>query len=221
MSHVDGATAGAALRRRERRLRMHWRHEQLSLQMLLATFQHHSSRGQTTARSGEGFEVKYTAKFPEHTLPRAASTPAVGGSRPDRLYEVRPQERVLRRTVEQNVGVFTFPVLDAPVPQMVDQLVDVLKIFDRGLTEQVVEVPKVSLQDVVPHRAAPRAPQLRNSWGTCPCQSRSSWHAARAHLASIGARLHLREGGYWWQTGTRNTRSDPPRRGSPTAQGGI
>ena len=46
------------------------------------------------------------------------------------------------------------PVLDAPVPQMVEHVVDVLKIIDRGPPEQVIEVPKVSLQDVVPLRAA-------------------------------------------------------------------
>ena len=178
MSHVDGATAGAALRRRERRLRMHWRHEQLSLQVLLATFQHHSSRGQTTARSGEGVRGEVHGQVPGAHPPQAAGSkyfamdvdevPAVGGSRPDRLYEVRPQERVLRRTVEQNVGVFTFPVLDAPVPQMVDQLVDVLKIFDRGLTEQVIEVPKVSLQDVVPHRCCTPCAAAAEQLGDVP-----------------------------------------------------
>ena len=43
---VDAACAGgtgAAKRRRERRLRMHWRHEQLSLRMALAEACHHSS----------------------------------------------------------------------------------------------------------------------------------------------------------------------------------
>ena len=84
------------------------------------------------------------------------------GSRPDLLTEVRPQERVLRRTVEQNVEpVRGVPVLDASLPQMVEHVVDVLKIIiDRGLPEQVIEVSKVSLQDVVPLRAALRQPQL-------------------------------------------------------------
>ena len=44
------------------------------------------------------------------------------------------------------------PLLDVPVPQMVDQLVDVLKFFDKSFAEQVVEVPKIPLQDGVPHR---------------------------------------------------------------------
>ena len=36
--------------------------------------------------------------------------------------------------------------LDAPVPQMVEQLVGVLKIFDNSLAEQVIEAPKIILQ---------------------------------------------------------------------------
>ena len=83
------------------------------------------------------------------------------GSRPDRLTKVRPQERVLRRSVEQNVEPLRgVPVLDAHVPQMVEHVVDVLKIIDRGPPEQVIEVSKVSLLDVVPLRAALCEPQL-------------------------------------------------------------
>ena len=40
---------------------------------------------------------------------------------PDRLYEVRPQGRVLRRTVEQNVDAVTLPSLDVLKPQMGNQ----------------------------------------------------------------------------------------------------
>ena len=47
--------SGSARRRRERRLRQQWRHEQLTLRMLLATFQHLAApRGQTTARTERG-----------------------------------------------------------------------------------------------------------------------------------------------------------------------
>ena len=43
------------------------------------------------------------------------------GTRPDRLVDVRPQERVQRRTVEQLVdAVSLVPLLDDPVPQTVD-----------------------------------------------------------------------------------------------------
>ena len=50
-----------------------------------------------------------------------------GGARPDRLSEVRPQEQVQRRTVVQFVySPLGVPSLDAPVPLVVEKLVDVL-----------------------------------------------------------------------------------------------
>ena len=85
--------AGSARRRRERRLRMHLRHERLSVAMALAAALHHSSdggrgthsgpRAQTTARAGpvpaELFEL-----YSEDGRP--------GGLRPPPLAEVRPQD---------------------------------------------------------------------------------------------------------------------------------
>ena len=68
--------------------------------------------------------------------------PAARGSRPDQLTEVRPQERVLRRTVEQNVDAVTFPTLDVPA-HFPDP-------------EQVIEVSKISL----PSRPARRFPRM-------------------------------------------------------------
>ena len=69
----------------------------------------------------------------------------LGGTRPDRLADVGPQERVLRHTVEQ-IGdispvVLTLGVLE---PQMVDQVVAVLKRFDTTIPEQIISVPKIS-----------------------------------------------------------------------------
>ena len=43
-------------------------------------------------------------------------------------------------------------ILDVPVPQMVDQLVDVLKLLDTAIPEHVIAVPKIP-QDSIPHRA--------------------------------------------------------------------
>ena len=86
---------GAAQRRRGRRLRAAWRHEQQSIAQALATFTHHSSRGQRTARAGEwGSELKYTATIWKTPTSQAAGTQyfamdvdevPVAGSRPDRL----------------------------------------------------------------------------------------------------------------------------------------
>ena len=69
----------------------------------------------------------------------------LGGTRPDRLYEVRPQDRVLRCTVEQIVdNTLIVPSLDVPVPQMENQLVEVCRQLDTHVPEQVIEVPKIS-----------------------------------------------------------------------------
>ena len=81
--------------------------------------------------------------------PRAASTMYfsldddgdVLAARPDRLYEVRPQDRVLRRTVEQNVDAVTLPSLDVPESQMGNQLVEVLR--PPHMAEQLMEVPTI------------------------------------------------------------------------------
>ena len=70
------------------------------------------------------------------------------------LAEPRPQERVLWYTVEHVVDLVRVApmvqILDAPVPQMVDQLQDVMRFFDSPLSvpEQVIEVPKILLDDV-------------------------------------------------------------------------
>ena len=82
-----------------------------------------------------------------------------GGSRPDRIATLSaPQERDLRRTVQQIVdAVLLVPLLDDPVPQMVEQLPDVLQFFDALIPDpdQVIEVPKILPEDV-PLRAVLR-----------------------------------------------------------------
>ena len=65
-----------------------------------------------------------------------------GGTRPDRLYEVRPQDRVQRRTIVDNT--LFVPTLDVPVPQMENQLVEVCRLLDFLIPEQAIEVPKIS-----------------------------------------------------------------------------
>ena len=67
------------------------------------------------------------------------------GARPDRLFEVRPQERDQLRTVEQIVDTtLIVPSFDVPVPQMENQLVEVCRQLDVRIPEQAVEVPKIS-----------------------------------------------------------------------------
>ena len=204
----------AAQRRRQRRLRSWWRHEEQSIAAALATSKHHSAlRGQKKARAGEGdFEMHYTSPFRRHPLPQAAGTvyypmdvddvPAAGGSRPDRLLDVSgPQERVLRRTVEQNVEpVRGVPVLDAPVPQMVDQAAEVVRFFVSlpVVAEQVIEVPTIILEDPIPQRALLRAPQLAEQLVEVPTTpgyafavlavQTLGWREARALFEQLAAR---------------------------------
>ena len=105
-------------------------------------------RGQTTARAAAGVQ---------HFCLDLDDAPAAGGSRPDQLLEVRPQERVQRRTVEQ---IILAPMLDVPVPLMEEQLlVDAFAPHDIRVPEQVIEVPKL-LPDDVPLRTAVRDTQL-------------------------------------------------------------
>ena len=72
----------------------------------------------------------------------------VGGGRPPSLVDVWRQERVQQRTVKQIVDpVPLVPLLHDVVPQMVEQLVDLLAPLDFRVAEQVIEVPKI----VCPH----------------------------------------------------------------------
>ena len=77
----------------------------------------------------------------------------LGGTRLDRLYEVRPQGRVQRRTVEQIVDTtLIVPLLDVPVPQRENQLVEACRHLDLPIPEQAIEVPKISPTPRPPRR---------------------------------------------------------------------
>ena len=175
MASVRDAKASAAARRRQRRLRQWLRHERLSVAMALAEMSHHTApRGPKTARAGEeDYEMHYTATVRTHPPSQVAGTeyyelsdeevvPA-RGSRPPCLGEPRgPQERDQPRTVEQfAVYAPMVQILDAPVPQLVEQLPDILHFFDTltPVPEQVIEVPKIVL-DGVPVRISVRDTQL-------------------------------------------------------------
>ena len=173
---ADGAAhvAGAAKRRRERRHRAYLKYVRMSVAMVLSEYKHPSSRGQNRDRAGGGVRDAVHGQVPEalltqepgtqhFTLDDDDSVPELGGSRPDRIDTLSgPQERDLRRTVEQIVdAVPLVPLLDDPVPQMAEQLQDVMRFFDSLLPvpEQVFEVPKILLDDV-PVRTAVRDTQL-------------------------------------------------------------
>ena len=123
----------------------------MSVAVALAEKSHRSApRRPMMEKTREGdLEMHYTATFWTHPPLQAAGTlyhpmdvddlPPAAGSRPDWLMEVRPQERVQRRIVEQ---IILAPVLDVPVPLMEEQqLVDVFAPHDIRIPEQVIEVP--------------------------------------------------------------------------------
>ena len=119
--------------------------------MALAESQHHSAQRQKTGRAGEWVREEVHGEVPEAPtryfhLDDYDSVPELGGSRPDRLAGVRPQERVPRHIVEQIVdSAPVLPLLHAPVPQTVDSVGEVLKILNELVpdVEQVIDVPKI------------------------------------------------------------------------------
>ena len=188
----------AAKRRRDRRLRMHWRQEHLTLQVALAAALHHSRDvfpcRTTTLRSEWEREMNFTAplrEFPPNRPPTHPPTtppqphptpphspqepctqhffldddsvPELGGMRPDRFFEVMPQERDQRRAVVQIVDTpLVVPSLDVLVPQMENQLAEVSRQLDIRIPEQAIEAPKISIFTPV-HRI-----QVRTQGPNCP-----------------------------------------------------
>ena len=206
---------GAAQRRKQRRLRSWWRHEQQSIAATLATSLNHSSRGHRKARAGEEeSELKCTAKFRTSPPPQpvlfSLYDEEPGGWRPASLAEPPgPQERVPQRTVEPMLETFVpVPSLDVPVLQMVDQPVNILQILEFALPEQVVYVPKISLDSAPQRTLLPEphpCPLLRFTWlgGFDWCQTPSSGATARPgasrpwyRAASVPA--HRQSGGVPW-----------------------
>ena len=136
---------GAAKRRRDRQLRALRRHELLTVRMELAAGLHHSAQRVEVPK-----EVEEYATF---VGPQTQKTPQPG-MRPASLAEPQgAQERVQRRTMEQVVDyVPVVPLLDAPVPQMVDKLEDALKIVDLFVPAQEIEVLRISSPSCPPPR---------------------------------------------------------------------
>ena len=140
--------------------------------MALAESQHHTApRGPRMARAGEGdLEMHCTATFWTHPPPMDVDDlPAAGGSWPDWLTVVRPQELVQGHTVEQ---IIFAPMLDVPEPLMDEQLlVDVFAPHDIQVPEQVIEVPKILIDDLLvrtPVREPQLAEQLVEVRRSCP-----------------------------------------------------
>ena len=99
-SCAERAHVGSARRRRERRLRAQWRHEQQTVAMALAAATHHSAqrgewrdlneapRGQRTASAETTYDAlrSQTTSVAGDTEFLSLYEEELGGTRPDRLY---------------------------------------------------------------------------------------------------------------------------------------
>ena len=205
-------SGGVARRRRERRMRSWFRHEQQSIRMALATVLHHSydrvhteygaPRSQNTATrargGGESDEKKYTAMF-RKTPPLPAffqlydEEDAVWGVRLGSVFDPVPQGRVERHVVEHRIETCPFvQILDAPVPQLGDQVLELLqKIVTSSSVEpvQVIEVPKV-FPDRVLQRIVERCPpQTAEQLVEVPTQP---WYVAMVLAEKVFSKQEIR-----------------------------
>ena len=157
--------------------------------------------------------------------------PAARGSRPDRLLDVSgPQERVQRRTMEQIVDSAPFlPSLDVPVPLMGEQLVEVYKLLDVMVPEQVIAVPMIFVDDIPPRRLV-RDPQLAEQLVAVPTPSPALAPVPRMEHQLVEVppvvpqlvpffagddgyvwrQLSGPTGAYWWRVGSSHTQWAPP-----------
>ena len=152
--HGGGGSAGSAI---------FFFRERMTVRMELAAALHHSSFRGAGPVTYDAPRRQRTANSRVDSVLFDLFAEDTEGARPDRIATLSgPHARVQRRTVQQIVDeVSPVPLLDDPVPQMVEQLPDVLRFFDRFATvpEQVIAVPKIFIESV-PTRAFLRATQL-------------------------------------------------------------
>ena len=138
--------AGAARSRRERRLRSWLKHERMTVAMAWLkrrTKPPHGARGQPEPRPRSTLWSHETSVAGDTEF-FSLFEDELGGTRPDRLFEVRPQEWDQRRTMVQIVdSPQVVRSLDVPVPQMENQLVEACRRLDLPIAEQATEVPKI------------------------------------------------------------------------------
>ena len=204
--------SGAAQRRRQRRLRSWLRHERMTVAKELAESTHHSSRGQTIAKAWVwGREMNNTATIrdppPLPPLPPPTPKPELfslheeepGGSRPDRFFEVKPQEAVQRHTVEQLADdAPRVPTLDVPVSLMVGQLVEVFSHIDTVVPEQVIDVPKITSHDIILQSAVLPVPQMVEQRSDVPVPSPRDCVITATLTEVVLARRLDTAGRQWW-----------------------
>ena len=186
--------------------------------MALAEASHHTApRGQRIARAREEErEVHYTAAVrttvppPEPELFDLFEEP--GGGRPNLLLEPQgPQAGIQRHTMEHIADVVPMvQILDIPVLLGADQLVEVGRHLDFLIPEQVIEVPKISLDKVPRHRMVDLARPPRTAEQLVAVPTIISYSMLRTIEQTIDIRVpQVRGGGGGGLQGFR------PRQGSP------
>ena len=157
---------GAAWRQRQRRLRSWWRHEQQSVALALSAAAHHSYDKVAAGAKYDGLRAQTTDRAGEaaHRAPRRQRTRAAG------------EVVIFEHIVDFVCCAPMVQILDAPVPQTVKLLPDVLRFLDRLMTvpEQVIEVPKILPEDA-PMRVVLRDPQLAEQLVEVPTIVSYSW----------------------------------------------
>ena len=127
--------------------------------MALAERLHHSANVTDLRKKEEVEQVWYNAL-------RGQKTARAGGGLPAPLSEVAGRQEVLvRHVVEHMADVCpVVQTLDAPVPQMVDTVLEFFRALDLPVVEQVIAVPKISTdrlsQRLVERRLAQMVEQL-------------------------------------------------------------
>ena len=198
----------------------------------------HSPRLRTTPQQdrgrpgpGRGFEVKYTAKFREHPLPRRQAPSTLPWTLTRCLPPVAPDQTgwhpclvhrsgpvALRgaacRTCAPGELAPMVQIHDAPVPHLVDKLEDVLKIR-RSKCLRSPALPVLLLVGYFLCRS------LWNSWWTFHCWSGCGLRSAPMLPAGCGPAYESSPRGSTGAWRAPSTPSGPARIGSPPAQGGI
>ena len=149
---VDHAT-GAARRRRERRLRAYLKYARMSVAMALAEANHHTApRGQKTARAEATNDTSKGESGPGMRCTSSCLTKTPQGCDQVHSWTLDRRSGVPQHTVEHEDAICPFvQILDAPVPQLGEQLVHFFRSLDTQLpVEQVVDVPKISDDSIQP-----------------------------------------------------------------------
>ena len=128
---------------------LHVAAERVTVATTLAESTHHSSREQKNARAGVwGHEQNYTAKVRKPPTPQPelfSLEEEPGGDLPAPLSEVAGRQGKVEWHIVEDLGELAplVQILDLPVPQLVDHVVEALRIPERPMAVQVIEVPKI------------------------------------------------------------------------------